>query len=197
MKITETPKKILLYPGTFNPPHLGHSSAVKVALDNINFDEVWIMPSGKRVDKEISTSLEDRRNLANLFVEHLRGLTQMPVKLISAAIDDQGGKYTHEHIMELKARSKDDIFQLVGIDGYLGIKERVIGPNEKFVIIKRSGYQFPEELRSKGNLVILDEEVKGISSTKIREMVKSGYRYYRKLVPEKVAFYVKERGLYL
>ncbi len=61
-------KKILFYPGTFNPPHLGHASAVLVALKNVAFDEVWILPSGKRVDREILTSVEDRRNLSTLFV---------------------------------------------------------------------------------------------------------------------------------
>ncbi len=42
-------KKILFYPITFNPPHLGHASAVKVAVSKINFDEVWIMLCGKRI----------------------------------------------------------------------------------------------------------------------------------------------------
>ncbi len=94
-------KKILFYPGTFNPPHFGHVSAIMVSLNNINFDEVWIMPSGKRVDKEIPTSYEDRRNLGNLFAEYLRTEVAIPVKLITSAVDNVDGKYTHEHIVEL------------------------------------------------------------------------------------------------
>jgi nicotinate-nucleotide adenylyltransferase len=190
-------KKILFYPGTFNPPHLGHVSAVIVSLNAMDFDEVWIMPSGKRVDKEISTSYEDRRNLGNLFVEYLQTVVTIPVKLVTTAVENIGGKYTHEHILELKAHSQDEIFQLVGIDGYMGIKERVIGPNEKFVVIKRSGYEFPEGLSSNRNLVILDEGVAGISSTKIREMVRGGDKEYKKLVPETVSSYIEEKKLYL
>ncbi len=190
-------KKILFYPGTFNPPHFGHVSAVKVAVDNIEFDEVWIMPSGKRVDKEIATSYEDRRNLGGIFVEYLRSIINIPLKLITSAVDDVCGKYTHEHIEELKTQTEDEIFQLVGIDGYLGIKERVIGPNEKFVIIKRSGYESPDELISNSNRIILDEGVGGISSTKIREMVRIGDEEYKNLVPEKVSLYIEEKGLYL
>lgn len=196
-------KKILFYPGTFNPPHFGHISALKAALDsatlnNAAFDEVWIMPSGKRVDKEIPTAAEDRKNLANLLVEYLRTITAVPIKLIATAVDNVGGKYTHEVIIDLKSQSGDEIFQLVGIDGFLGIKERVIGPDEKFVINKRSGYEFPEELASKENLVIIDEDekAKGISSTKIRDMVRNGDQGYKKLVPEKVAAYIEEKGLY-
>jgi nicotinic acid mononucleotide adenylyltransferase len=155
-------KKILFFPGTFNPPHFGHASVVKVAVDNIKFDEVWIMPSGKRVD-----NTDDR--------------------------------YTHEHIEELKAQSEDEIFQLVGIDGYLGIKERIIGPNEKFVINKRSGYEIPEGLVSNQNLIFLDEDVgvEGISSTKIRNMVKNGDPSYKKLVPKEIGEYIENKKLYV
>jgi nicotinate-nucleotide adenylyltransferase len=190
-------KKILFYPGTFNPPHLGHVSAVEVAVDNLDFDEVWIMPCGKRIDKVIPTSYEDRRNLSNLFVEYLQTLIQIPVKLLTTELDDTEGRYTHEVIVELKSHSEDEIFQLVGIDGFMGIKERDIGSNEKFVVIKRSGYEFPDELISNNNLIFLDEGVGGISSTKIREMIKNHDEGYKESLPDKVVSYIEEKGLYL
>ncbi len=189
-------KKILFYPGTFNPPHLGHVSAVTVALKDINFDEVWIMPSGKRVDKEIPTSLEDRKNMAGIFIEYLKSVIPTPIKLLATAVEKTNHKYTHELIMELKDQNEYEIYQLVGIDGYLSIKERIIGSNEKFIIIKRSGYEFPENITSNSNLVIL-EEVGGISSTMIREMVKMSNVEYKKLVPNKIASYIEEMDLYL
>ncbi len=188
-------KKILFYPGTFNPPHLGHASVVLVGLKNVAFDEVWIFPSGKRVDREIPTSVEDRRNLATLFVDYLRTQTQVPVRLVADALDGVGGKYTHEVIVDLKSRSEDEIWQLSGTDGFTSIKERIIGPNEKFVIIKRAGYELPENIVANGNLVVL-EEVGGISSTKIREMIKNGDKRYKELVPEEIASYIEENGLY-
>ncbi len=190
-----SPKKILFYPGTFNPPHLGHASAVLVALKRVAFDEVWILPSGKRVDREIPTSVEDRRNLSALFVDYLQTQTQVPIRLVADALESVDGKYTHEVIVDLKSRSEDEIYQLCGTDGFTSIKERVLGPTEKFVIIKRPGYEFPEELASNANLIIL-EEVGGISSTKIREMIKNGDNGYKKLVPEKVASYIEEKDLY-
>ncbi len=189
-------KKILFYPGTFNPPHLGHASAVLVTLKNIAFDEVWILPSGKRVDKEIPTSVEDRRNLASLFVDYLRTQTQVPVRLVADALDSVDGKYTHEVIVDLKSQPEHEIYQLCGTDGFTSIKERIISPNEKFVLIKRSGYEFPEELKTNHNLIVL-EEVGWISSTKIREMIKNGDDSYRKLVPEKISSYIEEKKLYL
>lgn len=117
-------KKILFYPVTFNPPHLGHAAAVKVAVSKINFNEVWIMPCGKRIDKVIPTSYEDRLKLSTLFVEYLQSEINVPIKLIATELEDvEGKRYTHEVIMELKSQSQDEIFQLVGIDGFLGIKK--------------------------------------------------------------------------
>ena len=175
-------KKILLYPGTFNPPHLGHASVVHVALKTLTFDEVWILPSGKRVDRGILTSEEDRRKLSTLFTNYIQSQTNVPVRLVTDALDGLGGKYTHEIIVDLKSQPDCEVYQLCGIDGFTSIKERVIGPNEKFVINKRSGYEFPEDLDNNSNLIFINEEigVEGISSTKIREMVKNGDMEYKK-----------------
>ena len=185
-----------MYPLTCNPPHFGHVSVVKVALKNLDFDEAWILPSGRMVDKEIPTSYEDIKNFGNIFVEYLKTEISIPVKAIMTAVDNVDSKYTHEVIMELKSQSEDEVFQLCGTDGYTSIKERVIGPSEKFVTAKRTGYEFPEGLVSDNMLTILEEESHGISSTKIREMVKSGNEAYKKLVLEKIALYVQEQGLY-
>jgi nicotinate-nucleotide adenylyltransferase len=190
-------KKILFYPGTFNPPHFGHVSAVMTALRQLSFDEVWIMPSGKRVDKEIVTPLKDRKNMSIILVEYLQSMTDTPITLITDAVEERNTKYTHELIVELKTQSSCEIYQLVGIDGYLGIKERVIGPDEKFIVVKREGYAFPESVQPNDNLIILDEHISGISSTAIREMVKTGTDTYKKMVPEKIAAYIEEHELYV
>ena len=188
-------KKVLFYPGTFNPPHLGHVSLIIAALKTVSVDEVWIMPSGIRINKHVDTSCEDRKRLAEIFVSYLQTKVSLPVRLISTAVDNVDGKYTHEHIIELKANATEDTFQLVGIDGYLGITERVVSPDERYVIHMRPGYNFPDSLLSNKNLIIIDE-VSGISSTEVREKVKNGDVSYKELVPDEVAQYIEENGLY-
>lgn len=189
-------KKVLFYPGTFNPPHLGHVSAVEVALKNIDFDEVWIMPSGRRVDKVIPTKYEDRINLTNLFIEHLQTITDVPIKLVGVDPKGDDGKYTHETIQDLKSQCEGELYQLVGIDGFLGIKERVISPDEKFVIINRSVFQSIDELSLSSNLILLEEDAKGFSSTNIRAMVKDGNQDYKSLVTQGVSEYIESHKLY-
>lgn len=191
-------KKILLFPGTFNPPHLGHASVLITALNKFSFDEVWILPSGKRVDREISTSEEDRRNLSNLFTDYIKTQTKVPVRVVTDALDGVGGKYTHEIIVDLKSNPEYEVYQLCGTDGFTSIKERVIGQNEKFIISKRAGYEIPANIVENSNLYFIDEEkdFQGISSTKIREMIKNGDDQYKKLLPNLITDYIEDKGLY-
>ena len=138
-------KKILLFPGAFNPPHNGHTEAVERALKKESFDELWIMPSGKRNDKTITTSYEQRRVLGNLFVEYLQSKINMPVKLITAELDNMNGKFTHEILEEVKSQSDMEITQLIGLDGFLDLqKGKLIDSQEKFIVINRRGYELPK-----------------------------------------------------
>lgn len=96
-------KKILLFPGAFNPPHYGHIETIKVALEKVSFDELWIVPSGKRDDKNIAISYENRHVFGKFFVEYLESEFSIPVKLITAELDNMDGKFTHEILKEIKS----------------------------------------------------------------------------------------------
>src|SRR4051812_39021789 len=105
-------KKVLIYPGAFNPPHYGHVATVELALKKYPFDEVWIIPSGKREDKIISTTYNDRRNLSNLFVEFLKTKIAIPAKLITDELDDTEGRFTSEILGKIKSQPDVEITQL-------------------------------------------------------------------------------------
>lgn len=188
-------KKVLLFPGAFNPPHYGHVSAVEVVLRKMSFDEIWIMPSGRRNDKTISIGYEERRDLGNLFVEYLQTKTATPVKLITHELDDEKQRATEEILREVKSQSDIQFIQLIGLDGYLKIGEKL--PDEKFVVIQRPGYELSSDFVQSDNVVILDEIVSDISSTYIRTLIQSQDLRYKELVPEKIALYINDRNLYL
>lgn len=104
-------KKILFYPMTGNPPHLGHASAVLVALDHLVFDEVWIMPSGKRTDKVVQISDKNRMNLSSLFVKYLQSQTTVPIIHKSIGVDGTDDRFMYEHIIELKSEPNVEILR--------------------------------------------------------------------------------------
>ncbi len=192
-------KKILLYPGAFNPPHYGHVSAVELALKNKPFDEVWIMPSGKRDDKTISTSYEDRRNLGNLFVEYLQNNLTIPVKLLTDELDDTTGRYTQDILRQVKSMPNVEIIQLIGTDGIIHLKNKLSPEDftkEKYIVIQRVGYELPNDFSYAENLLITNDTSKNISSTQIRDMMKTNIGNIEDFVPEKIASYIREHHLY-
>ena len=175
-------KKILLFPGAFNPPHNGHVLAVEVALKRMSFDEIWIMPSGKRNDKTISITYKDRRDLGNLFVEYLQKKTTIPVKLITNELDDQKQRATEELLREVKSQPDMQFAQLIGLDGYLKIGKKI--PAEKFIVMQRPEYKLSSDFTQNDNVVILDGAVSDISSTSIRTLIQNHDLRYKKLMPK-------------
>jgi len=190
-------KKILLFPGAFNPPHYGHIEIIGIALKKYSFDELWIVPSGKRDDKNITTNYEDRRNLGNLFVEYLQSKINIPVKLITAELDNLDGRFTYEILKEIKSKSNIEITQLIGLDGFLGLqKSKLINDQEKFIIMNRHCYELPKNFFCNENIIILEEITQSISSTQIRNMIKNNDVGYKKFVPDKIATYIENHNLY-
>ena len=190
-------KKILLFPGAFNPPHNGHAEAVETVLRKESFDELWIVPSGKRDDKTIATSYEDRRAMGNLFVEYLQSKINMPVKLITAELDNMNGKFTHEILKEIKSQPDIDVMQLIGSDGFLDLqKGKLINSQEKFIVMNRNGYELPQNFSHNENIIIFEEITQSISSTQIRNMIKNNDVGYKKFVPDKIATYIENHNLY-
>jgi len=193
-------KKILIYPGAFNPPHYGHVATIELALKNSVFDELWIIPSGKRDDKVIPTTYEDRRGLGNLFVNFLKTKIKMPVKLVTDELDDTEGKFTHEILGKIKSQPDVEVTQLIGLDGMLHLYKKLIAigvfETEKYIVIQRPGYELPDDFVHGFNIVTVEETGQDISSTQIRNMVNDGDSNYKKLVPEEIATYISEHSLY-
>lgn len=191
-------KKVLLYPGAFNPPHLGHESLVETALRQEEFDEVWVMPSGNRPDKVITTTYQDRRELGRLFVESLQSKVAVPVKLITDEIEEGNTKLTHELLNEIKALPDTAVTQLIGVDG-LEFLARKYGPDldsEWYLAVQRTGYQLKAEVNPNKVTFLEEGDSLGISSTQVRELVKARDEKYRELVSQPVGEYIAGHGLY-
>lgn len=62
MKYDKAPKETIVYGGAFNPPTRAHQAIVQACVDYAEprGADVWIMPSGSRLDKQIETSRERR-----------------------------------------------------------------------------------------------------------------------------------------
>jgi len=57
-------KKIGIFGGSFDPPHLGHKALVQAALDVLPLDEVWVVPVGVPVHRALTPNISAQQRLA-------------------------------------------------------------------------------------------------------------------------------------
>ncbi len=205
MRTHNPTKNTLFYPGAFNPPHLGHVDTITRAIEQcrtkFGFEEIWILPSGRREDKEIATDYADRYALGKRFAECVQEKTGIKTELLTVELDANGSKSTHEAIDEVYARAEKDgstLVQLIGADGFDDLYER-IGPEllfEKFIVASRNGYSVSEFSDPRNNVTMIEGSNQGISSTDIREKIAAHDPSFEALVPPAIAEYLKETCLY-
>ncbi|GFE52899.1 nicotinate-nucleotide adenylyltransferase [Babesia ovis] len=71
-KSTKVKTRVLLFAGTFDPITLGHILMLRQCIDTEFFDEIWVLPSGKRTDKAFRVSDECRLEQCRIVVDDLR-----------------------------------------------------------------------------------------------------------------------------
>jgi nicotinate-nucleotide adenylyltransferase len=68
-----TPRRVAVYGGSFDPPHIGHVLSVAWALSAAPVDEVWIIPTWKHAfAKAHRASFEERVTMCELAFSPLR-----------------------------------------------------------------------------------------------------------------------------
>jgi len=53
-------RRVVVFGGSFDPPTLAHEEIIRICLQLPQFQQVWVMPSCNRADKQIATSQAQR-----------------------------------------------------------------------------------------------------------------------------------------
>jgi len=198
---TEKRKKIVIYGGSFNPPHIGHAIAIEAVLRNFECDEIWIMPSSERKDKHIGTPGKHRVKMLNILIREFSGRSAVPVKISMLELDRPGLTTTYDTKIELEKKYPGNKFYfLIGSEllwniRYDWIKGNELWNNANFLAIRKPETEVPDKLPPNIKLVDKDIVWVNISSTIIRNFIKKGYSGIPYLLP-KISAYIKKNGLY-
>lgn len=173
-------KKIVIFGGAFNPPHIGHAKMIEAVVNNIRADEVWVMPSAERHDKKLPVSGEDRLKMAELTVSEFLPNPKIPVRVSDMEIARQKPTVTYETKTELeKTYPGYEFYFVVGSDSLLNMEEKWINGKKlfqegHFIVVERPSYKLPE--RMPPHLLLVHEPVshRDISSTVVRDLLKKG-----------------------
>ena len=197
--------KIGILGGTFDPIHNGHLAIAEEARTFLNLTEVLFLPAGQpwmKSAQPISAAVH-RVEMIRLAIEG------MPyAKISTIEIEHKGPSYSVNTVAKLKAQSDEasDLYFVIGWDS-LAQLPRWKEPSKLIemcflVAAPRPGYVPPDmkaleaEIPDLSKRVILMNKPKiDISATDIRNRVAQGLSIKR-LVPEKVAAYIREKGLY-
>lgn len=188
--------------GTFDPIHLGHLVCAEEALHAFALDEVVFVPTGapwQKRDREV-TGAERRYEMTRLATA-----SNAAFRVARSEIEREGPTYTIDTLRDFHAEGggKSSLFFITGADAIRRIltwKDPAdVLALATFIAATRPGHELggldhlEESLR--GSVRVLEIPALAISSTDIRERVRTG-RPYRYLVPEPVAGYIARSGLY-
>lgn len=196
--------KVGVMGGTFDPPHNGHLSMARQVRDRLKLESVIFVPAGQpwfKSEMPVSPA-GDRLEMVKLAIA-----SHPFFKLSSIEIDRPGPSYTVDTLVQLRSElsSETELLFLIGWDSLAQLPDwrepsRMIGLCT-LVALPRPGYA-PDlaALENRipgisGHIIMLDIPQMEVSATDIRERVARGGDI-SKLVPERVAEYIRDTGLY-
>ena len=192
-------KRIGIFGGTFNPPHIAHSIVAESVRAQLILDKIIFIPSGNPPLKE-SIPAEDRLAMANLaFGDDINfEISDIEIRDITEK------SYTVDTLKKLRIKYEGErikLFLIIGADNLLDLP-RWKDPEQLFqlaeiVVINRPGFDpknSKQEFYEKAKFI--DVPFLEISSSMIREYVKIG-RPVKYLVTKEVEEYIEDNKLYL
>ncbi len=188
--------------GTFDPIHLAHLILGEVALAELDLDRVIFVPTGqpwRKSGREIAPGA-DRLEMARLAVAG-----NPAFEVSSLEIDREGPSYTEVTLEALQGQNPGaELFFILGRDALADFPNwhdpQRIAELATLAVAERDGVADggPAEDDLSGlhvRLCHLSMPTIAITATSVRENVRRG-RSIRYLVPDSVAGYIAERGLY-
>lgn len=192
--------QVTIYGGSFNPPHLGHAAVIRTLLDHFPNYEIWLMPSGERLDKKFNVSGKHRRNMLEIMIKDLFSSDQKRIKIdvSELRLPQPTNTYQTKSILE-KQYPEHKFYFVIGAELVPEIKTKWVNGEKlyhsaNFIVIDNNRIALIQSLPHA--IVLKINEVINISSTKIRSLIASGNFAIPQLIP-KIIHYIRENNLYL
>ena len=183
--------------GTFDPPHNGHLVVAEFARAELGLNKVLFLPAASPPHKtqDVVSPAAHRLEMVRLAVSGNAGFV-----VDDREIQRGGVSYTVDTLEELTSEGRfGALVLLIGEDNMRDFSTwknpSRISTLSRIVVMTRPGFALEEETRSRYQMTVCSVPEIGISARDIRRRVSEG-RSIRYLVPEPVASYIAEHGLY-
>jgi nicotinate-nucleotide adenylyltransferase len=183
-----------LFGGSFDPVHHGHLIVARAAAEQLGLEELWFVPAGEQPFKagRHGASASDRTAMLALALAGERGF-----RVERCEVEREGRSYTVDTLRTLTAREPGRTFiLLLGADAAADLprwrESEEVRRLARVAVLTRPGHTIRDTL---AGAAVVPVPALEISATQLRERVAAG-RSIRYFVPDAVATYVAERGLY-
>ena len=195
-------KRVALYGGSFDPPHLGHVITITAVLNAKVVDEIWLVPTGLHRDKAHQASPDDRKAMIAIMLATMFG-SRVPVHFDAMQISRPWQtSTTAELVGEMERRHPGCAFSfIVGSDLIRDIPnwhsaKTLMSRKGFFLVVPRLGDELPASLPSYLTLIpTKDIALTNISSSLVRQTIAEG-RSLEGIVPPAVISHIIRNQLY-
>ena len=193
-----------LYQGSFNPIHNAHLQVAEYVHKTFNFEKIVFIPAFRPPHKA-------QKDFSMKYAIHRLEMVQLAVEDIPyfdvSAIEYTRNmpSYTYDTVVQIYdiVKPKEKIKFIIGTDAFIQIEswhntEELKKLLDFILFVRENNFdETPfERLREKGyNYNLMKMPFIDISASEIRQKCREG-KTIDDLVPEKVARYIKENGLY-
>jgi nicotinate-nucleotide adenylyltransferase len=194
-------RRIGMFGGAFDPPHLAHAALARAAVEQLGLDELRVLPTGQAWHKARALSdASHRLEMARL------AFADVPRAVVDAReLQRTGPTYTIDTLREMKEQWPGAVLLLViGADqaeALHGWRQSACIPHLATIAIAerarpaQSGVPFDASHVPGGQWLPVELPAMPVSATEIRERVAAGQGIAH-LVPEPVASYIARHHLY-
>lgn len=188
---------IILFGGSFNPPHTGHFELAKYVADILDLNEVWFLLSDNpQKDPQTYAHFDLRLKMTQLMVDYYPDYRFF----VSDYQREKGTFITYQVIQHLQQEHPNQPFiWLMGADSFISLHTwhnwKYIMNNIMITVLKRPGFEqaikaceaykqyqhiqinlaeLAQQYRHKNGWVILDNPMIDTSSTEIRTAIENG-----------------------
>lgn len=195
---------VLMFGGTFNPPHNAHRLMLEAAAELKNIDKILVIPTNIPPHKEVARycpSKEHRLNMCKLLAQGVENAVVSDMEL-----KREGKSYTFDTLAELK-KQYSDLAILIGADMvttfFSWYRYKEILNLCEIVAVRRPGIDncdFDEAVarlkNEGGKITALEAKMPDISSTDIREQESGESTLILEKVPKNIYEYIASNNLY-
>ncbi len=189
--------KVGIFPGSFNPIHIGHVVLANYMREFTYLDEVWFVVSPHNPLKKAESLLDDdiRLHMTQLALADFDNLSVSDIEFSLPR-----PSYTFNTLEKLSETYHDKEFTLlIGSDNWTTFHKwknyNLLLGKYKIIIYPRLGHTVTLSESTPKSVQLVDAPIIEISSTFIRESIKNG-KNIRAFLPAKVYDFIQENKLY-